>query len=378
MLSLVPLFVSLAITVAPNDRSESNNAPAASGVQAQTLTEPDTTPTPSEEDPIPGLPQGDAPPLPEIVNWRLGNSVLAENQLRKRISLGGWWRFAASAEREGRVVRAEMGWLQMPDSGRLEDAKILDPDLRPVLNQWRGQSLEKLPWLCIERDLSIPAEWVNTRIYLKVIGAWKDAEVYCFDVPIDGSDQGAARWFDLTEDLAYSGTVRLDMRLKRGAEGQGRGEDKPAATLNPQPSTLNPYIGLELTPIGPRVQEINLRKDPRSGELEATFDLVRPPFFLRPGARPIHEVPMALHLELRSAESGELVRESRHLIGKMPEQTRTVTLRIPWSAQNQSPPARARLHALLSFEEGGKFDIPFPVEFEPEKLEPVDTGKDEG
>ncbi|MBI3463782.1 MAG: hypothetical protein HY000_12105 [Planctomycetes bacterium] len=265
--------------------------------------------------------------------------------------------------------------------------------------------------MCIERDLSIPAEWVNTRIYLRIRGAWKDAEVYSFDVPIDGFDQGAERWFDLTEDLAYGGTVRLDMRLKReGVRGQGSGvreesevggqksevrgqkseisdlksahppsPDPQPSTLDPQPSSNpqsairnpqspTPYIGLELTPIGPRVQDIKLRKDPEAKELEATFELARPAFFLRPGARPIHEVPMALHLELRSADGSELLNKSSHVIGKMPEQTRTVTLRLPWSAENKSPPAHARLHALLSFEEGGKFDIPFPVEFELEKL----------
>jgi hypothetical protein len=380
-------LLSFALLAAPNDpltpaAAPNQAAPRSDPQPPEKPTEPDTNPTPSEEDPIAGLPQGDAPPLPAIVNWRLGNSVLAENQLRKRISLGGWWRFAASAEREGRVVRPEMGWIEMPDSGRLEDAKMLDSELRPVLKTWRGQSLEKLPWLCIERDLSIPAEWVSTRIYLKITGAWKEAEVYCFDVPIDGFAQGDSRWFDLTEDLAYGGTVRLDMRLKRpeeGVRGQGSAVGGQKSEVggeglspNPQSAIRNPqsppFIGLELTPIGPRIQDIQLRKDPAKGELEVKFELARPLFLLRPGARPIHEVPMALHLELRSAESDELLNQSRHVIGKMPEQTRTVVLRIPWSAESKSPPARARLHALLSFEEGGKFDLAFPVEFEPAKL----------
>src|SRR5687767_843868 len=116
MQALLPLWLALAMLAAPNDpaapaAAPNQAAPRGAGQAPVAPTEPDTTPTPSEEDPIPGLPQGDAPPLPEIVNWRLGNSVLAENQLRKRISLGGWWRFAASAEREGRVVRSEMGWI---------------------------------------------------------------------------------------------------------------------------------------------------------------------------------------------------------------------------------------------------------------------------
>jgi hypothetical protein len=123
------------------------------------------------------------------------------------------------------------------------------------------------------------------------------------------------------------------------------------------------------------VQEIKLRKDPETKELEVTFELARPAFFLRPGARAIHEVPMALHLELRSADGEEVLNKSSHLIGKMPEQTRTVKLRVPWSAENKSPPPKALLHALLSFEEGGKFDIAFPVEFDLEKL-PLATEPD--
>ena len=57
----------------------------------------------------------------------------------------------------------------------------------------------------------------------------------------------------------------------------------------------------------------------------------------------------------------------------MPETTRTVSVRIPWSgSQGQAPPQSARLHVRFAPTAGGNYDDPFPVLFHPADLKPVE------
>src|SRR5262249_30639346 len=131
-------------------------------------------------------------------------------------------------------------------------------------------------------------------------------------------------------------------------------------------------ITLEFLPKGPRVDGIRLRQDAAHGEIEATFELMRPKNFMIFQAPPIRTIPMAIQLALEDADQDRTVQKVTREIGTMADFTRPVSIRIPWSEPDQPPPRRARLRARLEPAAGGTFDEPFALEFESARLEPVE------
>ena len=369
MLQLVPLLVALVVAQEPKK------------------------PDPPDDDDVVvrGLPDGDVPPLPGRVDWDLSKAVVARTATRERINLAGHWRFSAVLERDTPVARGEMGWIEMPRITSGEGQNVFDARFRATDGLWRGKPLEQFPFVWIERDVRInnnaeTLKWMSRRAYLVLRGPWAGAEIYTsqrFPKPRDGNDDakalpethvhveqvtGSTRdgwlWCEISEQLVYPGTTQISMRWNRN----GAADDDQSATA----STAEPYVGLELTPTGPRIEAIRLRRDSERGEIEATLDLVRPKGFMILAAPPVRTIPMTLKLRLDDADSDECLQRLDKDIGPIADTERSVTLRIPWSgAKDQPPPTRAQFRVRLGPTQGGTFDEAFPVEFKPAELEPV-------
>lgn len=339
-----------------------------------------------------GLPDGDVPPLPERVDFDLTKAVVARTATRERINLAGHWRFAAVLERDTPVARGEMGWIEMPRPVAGDGQHVVDARFRATDGLWRGKPLEQFPYVWVERDIRInnnaeTLKWLNRRVYLVLRGPWAGAEIYTsqrFPKPraaddnaqaqpethihaeqVTGVERDGFRWCEISEQLIYPGTTQISMRLKRNDAGDG---EKSAMA-----SEVEPYVGLELTPTGPRIESIRLRRDSDSGEIEATLDLVRPKGFMIFPAPPIRTIPMTLKLRMDDANMDRNIQRLDKDIGPIADNERTVTLRIPWSAaKDQPPPARVQFRVRLAQTGGGTFDEAFPVDFKPAELEPVD------
>lgn len=370
MFLLAPFIVSLAIAQEPKKPAE---------------------PPDDDEVVVKGLPDGDVLPLPERVEWNLTKAVVARTATRERINLAGHWRFAAVLERDTPVVRGEMGWIEMPRLTSGEGQRVFDSRFRATDGLWRGKPLEQFPHIWVERDISIAnnaetLKWLNRRTYLVLRGPWAEAEIYTSqripitpaeanaegkpDVsvhvePVTGTERDGFRWCEISEQLIYPGTTQISMRLNRNDAGDG----EKSLTA----SEAEPYVGLELTPTGPRVESIRLRRDSERREIEATIDLVRPKGYMLFPAAPVRTIPMTLKLRLDDADTDKNIQRLDKDIGPIADNERTVTLRIPWSAaKDQPPPEQAQLRVRLGPTEGGTFDEAFPVNFKPAELEPVD------
>jgi hypothetical protein len=347
---------------------------------------------PDDDVVVRGLPDGDVPRLPDRVNWDLTKAVTARTATRERINLAGHWRFAAVLERDTPVARGEMGWLELPRLGSGDGQQLFDARFRATDGLWRGKPVEQFPYIWVERDIHISnnsetLKWLNRRISLVLRGPWADAEIYTSqripiprakdakpDAPPDthvhaeqvmGVDRDGFRWCEISEQLIYPGTTQISMRLKRNA-GDRDGISTPV-------SELEPYVGMELMPTGPRIESIRLRRDSERGEIEATLDLVRPKGFMIFPAAPVRTIPMTLKLRMDDADTDKNIQRRDSDIGPIADNERTVTLRIPWSAaKDQPPPARAQFRARLEPTAGGTFDEAFPIEFKPADLDPVD------
>ena len=324
-------------------------------VLGQTNTEKVELPT--DEELVAGHPEGDSPALPKQVSWDLAKSI-EKTPKRQRISLAGKWRFTAVPERDTRVLRDKMGWIDMP-AGPPADWKTYDQKLSATGGKWSGKPLADYPWAWAERVIDAPIAWTQYQVFLVLQGPWSQAEVFAGYLPIEGKERNGARWFEITEDLTYEGSAAVTLRFKNPPE-----EPTGAAAAKP-------YVGLELTPTLPRFDGIALRRDNTRGELEIQVDLRRPKFFLGLQVR-VSEMPLAVKLQLEDVETGQEVQVLEQSIGQMPKEQRSVTLRLAWSKKTNGPaPKLARLRATLTTTLGGTLDIPFPIEFKPAELEPV-------
>jgi hypothetical protein len=306
-----------------------------------------------DEDEIAGHPDGEAPPLPKQVNWDLSKSLIASTPRRQRLTLAGPWRFGAGPKRETPTLRKDMGWIEMP-AGRPTDAKMFDGKMRST-TKYQGRPLPQQAWAWCERDVAAPLEWVKHQIFLVVRGPWSEAELFVAYQPVKGAERDGGRWFEITESLIYGGEAPVALRLKVPATGG----TSPA-----------PYIGLELLPTGPRFDDLRVQQDAQRGELEIAFDLRRPKFILGLPVR-LSELPIIAQFFLEDAQTGEELQRFDQSIGAMPQETRSVTVRVAWSAPGAAPPERARLRARLTSAYGGNMDVPYPVEFAPRELPKV-------
>jgi hypothetical protein len=246
-----------------------------------------------------------------------------------------------------------MGWIEMP-SGLPKAAKVFDAQMRAT-TKYQGLPPARQAWAWCERDLAAPLEWVKHQIFLVIRGPWSEAELFVAYQPIKGVERDGGRWFEITESLVYGGDAPLALRLK-----------VPATS----PTSVPPYIGLELLPTGPRFNDLRVRQDAERGELEIAFELRRPKFILGLPVR-LSELPIIAQFYLEDAKTGaELVRFDQS-IGAMPQETRSVTVRTRWSAPGADPPERARLRVRLTSSYGGNMDIPYPLEFSPRELPKV-------
>jgi hypothetical protein len=326
------------------------------------------------------------------VEWDLTKAIVARTATRERINLAGHWRFAAVLERDAAVTRGEMGWIEMPRLTGGAGQNIFDARFRATDGLWRGKPLEQFSHVWVERDIHIAnnmesLKWLDRRIYLVLRGPWTDAEMYTSQripitpppeandegqpkvhihvEPVTGVDRDGFRWCEITEQLIYPGTTQISMRLKRTGSGDN---DKSVTPGGPEP-----FVGLELAPTGPRIESIRLRRDSERGEIEATFDLVRPKGFMLFPAQPVRTIPVTLKIRLDDAATDKNIQKLDKDIGPIADNERTVTVRIPWSASKDEPsPAQAALRVRLGPTVGGVFDEAFPVNFKPAELEPVD------
>jgi hypothetical protein len=308
-----------------------------------------------DEDDVAGHPDGEPPPLAKGIDWSLDKAQVASTPRRRRLSLAGPWRFAATPNKDVSPQRAEMGWLNMP-AGAPAQWDISNSRRQASRGKWAGKPLSEYPYAWCERVIDTPAEWVRYQVFLVVSGPWADAELFCAYQPVLGIPREGGQWFEITESLVYGGEAPLDLRLK------DPGDTTPSPTRDTPPS-----ITLELVPTGPRFDGISVRQDPEKRELEVFFELRRPKFILGLPVR-LSEIPLIVQFSYEAADGATIYRFDQN-IGPMPAEHRTDSLRLPWSKGNDSPPPeKARLRARLTSVYGGNMDIAYPLEFEPKRL----------
>lgn len=326
--------------------------PAAQG------TPPRLTAAAFDEDDVAGHPDGEPPDLPAQVNWSLEKAKVASNPKRQRLTLAGPWRFAAMPAKDVSPQRAEMGWLKMP-AGAPAQWEVSDKRLKSTSGKWNGKPLSQYACCWCERVVDAPVGWVNFQVYLVIKGPWANSDVFVAFQPLDGirRDDGE-RWIEITESLVYGGEAPIALRLN------SPGEIKSSDAGNDAPS-----VRLELVPIGPRFDGMRLRQDPTKRELEVQFELRRPRFILGLPMR-LSEIPLIVQFSYVDGEGGPVYRFDQS-IGPMPEESRSVTLRMPWSKAGQPPPEKAVLRARLTSVFAGNMDLEYPIEFSPAKLDMV-------
>lgn len=311
-----------------------------------------------DEDAVAGHPDGEPPALPKHVNWSLEKAEILATPRRRRLTLAGPWRFAATTAREVSPQRDRMGWLQMP-ADALTDWQIRNPQGQSTPGKWQGKPLKDYSYAWIERVLDAPVQWVRHQVFLVLRGPWAEAELFVAYQPIPGIERDGGRWFEITEALVYGGEAPLALRLKN-----------PGQELNAQLAEVTPFVGLELLPTGPRFDALRVCQDPGRRELELTIDLRRPKFILGLPVR-LPEIPLIVQVSYENAEDRSVIYRFDQNIGPMPEEHHSVSLRLPWSAAEAAPPDKARLRARLTSVYGGNMDIAYPLEFAPARLEPV-------
>ncbi len=346
---------------------------------------------PDDDEVVRGLPDGEIRPVPAEVNWNLQQAIVGRTMRRERIDLAGLWRFAAVAERESPVTRAEMGWIKMPGLWTDASSAILDVKMQSAGGRWGGKPVAEFPFGWVERDLVIrnddAIKWLNHRIFLVLRGPWANAEVVVSqrfkpsrandadrDVPqvhvnaerADGVDRDGARFFDITEHLTYPYSNQISLRLAAPKKSDEKNSAKSPS------ASAEPLVGLEMWPTGPRVDAVRLQRDGERGELVATIDIVRPKGFMLIPGPPVKAIPMTLKLRLSGGDGDIVLRKLDRDIGPIADTTRSVTVRMPLSAENAAPPVIARLRVRLDATDGGTFDEAFPVEFKPAELEHAD------
>ncbi len=348
--------------------------------------EPKKQTTPDDEVIAPGLPEGDSPALPERVKWDLKQAVTARTATRERMDLSGLWRFAPVSDRATAPQRDEMGWIEAPGLWTSSSTPVFDSRLCAAGGLWRTKPLGEFPLAWVERELPIGNDvvthWLDHRSYLVLRGPWAKAEVYSsqrvkgkpkrdgdevvddeFTVYVEslvGVAREGATWFELTETLMYPGTNYVSLRLKSS-------DDADAAHADAK--SQKPYVGIELLPTGPRVDAMRLSHDANRDELVVTLDLVRPKGFMLIPGPPVSTIPLTVKMRLDDAATGEAIGRTSHDIGPMPDNTRTVSLRMPWSTTpGAGPPKQARLRVRLFTTAGRLFDEAYPLDFLPAEL----------
>lgn len=311
-----------------------------------------------DEDDVAGHPDGQPPPLPKGIDWSLEKSQVAATPRRRRLTLAGPWRFAATTAKDVSPQRAEMGWLNMP-AGPPAEWDITTAGRRPSRGQWAGKPLSQFPYAWCERVIDTPAEWIRYQIFLVVRGPWADAELFCSFQPIVGIPREGGQWFELTEALIYGGEAPLALRLK------------DPGMANTAQRAGEPAVHLELLPTGPRFDGLSLQQDPARQQLQVNFELSRPKFLLGLPVR-LPEIPLIVQFSYEAADGKTIYRFDQN-IGPMPAEHRVENLRLPWSQEGGPPPDKARLRARLTSVYGGNMDIAYPLEFEPRKLEQAEA-----
>jgi hypothetical protein len=309
-----------------------------------------------DEDDVAGHPDGDPPPLPSQVDWSLKKAQIAANPKRQRLSLAGLWRFAAMHAKDVSPQRPEMGWLKMP-AGAVAQWEITDKRMKSTGDKWNGKLVGEHNCCWAERVVDAPVEWVRFQVYLVIKGSWADSDVFVAFQPLDGlkRDNGE-RWIEITESLVYGGEAPIALRLNAPGEINSTNGDNGA-----------PSIRLELLPIGPRFDGMRVLQDPAKGELEVQFDLRRPKFLLGLPVR-LSEIPLIVQFSYETSTGDAIYRFDQN-IGPMPEESRSVSLRLPWSKGGQTPPDKAILRARLTSVYAGNMDLEYPLNFSPTRLE---------
>jgi hypothetical protein len=309
-----------------------------------------------DEEMIAGHPDGEPLPQPAEVSWSLDKAEVAATPRRQRLTLAGKWRFAAQVRKDAETLRKQMGWLAMP-AGSPSQWKWFGPNAKPA-DRWNGKPLADYGWAWAERELPAPINWVQNQVFLVIRGPWSEAELFVGYFPIAGQKRDDGTWFEITENLVYGGECPIVLRLNL---------DKARQAAKNDDSRVEPFIGLELMPTVPRFNELHVRQDPDSEELELDFDLRRPKFILGLPVR-LPEIQLIVQFKLEDADSGQVIQRFDQNIGPMPQETRNVKLRVAWGRNGGPPPEKMRLKARLTSVYGGNMDVPYPIEFSPREL----------
>jgi hypothetical protein len=336
-------------------------------------------PRTAEADEIPGFPDGEAPKLPARVSWALNErTLLQKTRLRQRYNLGGLWRFAPVAAPDMPVERPRMGWIELPALWNHPNTRVFDANFRASDGLWNNRQLGEFPIAWVEREIPTPTEWLARRVFLQLRGPWAAADVYVNAELLKGEPWPGGRRIEITSALIYPGDSLLDMRLSLAAPAAASSGNQPAPAPKPAtPATralpdAPPAIELELTPTGPRMEAVRLRRDSSRGEIEATFDLMRPEGFPLVAGPRISTLSFAIEYQMRDPAGQKTLVSGREEVGQLEQLTRTVTLRIPTSQKGQPALNRGVLQFQLAYAKGSICDEPFPIECDLTALSPVE------
>lgn len=318
----------------------------------------------AEMDDIPGFPDGEAPKIPARVRWALDQNVLlAKTRLRARYNLGALWRFQPVPARDTPVVRAQMGWLEMPAVWSDGNAAVYDTNFRATDGLWRNRPLADLDWAWVEREIPTPAEWLTRRIFLYVAGPWEQAEVYVNAEPLGGEAWLGGMRFELTSALIYPGDSLLDLRM--GPAKTGRSEKNLRSIPEPAAAPVAPRIELELTPTGPRIDSVRVRFEPLVQELAVDLDVVRPAGWPVVGPKTT-ELQFAIDVQFLD-EADAVVSTRRESASLVDQPAQTVCLRLSTVVAGRAV-RRGKLTVRMVYDKGPVCDEPFPIAVDVMKL----------
>ncbi len=221
---------------------------------------------PAESLRVPGAPQppsGDAPPLPEGVDWAIYEPGVVRTATRVRLPLSGYWRFQAMRNPDGGVTREEMGLLRVPGTWATQAgdwATVYGPDLRPRPRLADGTPVRTCVYGWYEREFEAPRELAGKRVLLSLDSVRAIAEVWLNGEQVGRALEYEGACFDVTEDVRVGerNTVAvLVTSLKIDGDAKGLDQD----------------VWLEGVPMGMRLGRVGLVPSASRGKLGVRAEL---------------------------------------------------------------------------------------------------------
>ena len=148
--------------------------------------------------------------VPSSAGWSQ-NATSGITQTRGEIVLNGWWRFA-EATGAGAADVSTWGWARVPGSWAHSEEWFgapLGSLVSPNGSTWDGESAKRIRRAWYERTITIPADWRDRRIVVKLERVSTDARIL-----IDGKPCGEVTWPEGEADITAAVTARATHTLR--------------------------------------------------------------------------------------------------------------------------------------------------------------------